>query len=91
MWPFSTRSLLILLAILAFVHFGLPLLADLFFELYHLVNIDALYSVYGALRFGTAQYMFWPYRWVVTLAVALFCIALLWLRQKMRDAKAAAA
>ena len=89
MWPFSTRSLLILLVILAFIHFGTPLLADLFFELYHLFKVEAFYSVYSALRYGTAQYMFWPYRWVVTLLVALLCLSFLWLRQKRRDAKAA--
>jgi len=89
MWPYSTRSLLILIALLAFVHFGTPLLADLFFEIYHLFKIETFYSIYGALRFATAQYMFWPFRWIVTLIVAALALTFLWFRQKRRATKAA--
>jgi len=91
MWPYSTRSLLILIVLLLFVGFGTPLIADLFFELYHLTKIDALYSAYGPLRFVTAQYMFSGYRWIVTAFVGVLALAFLWFRQKRRISKAASA
>ena len=89
MGPFSARSLIILAVIVAFVHFGTPLIADLFFELYHLLKLDFLYSTYGVLRYATAQFMFSPNRWIVTLFVALLGLAFLWLLQKWRAKKEA--
>lgn len=91
MGSLSIRSLLLLIGVVAFVHFGTPLLADLFFELYHLLKIEALYSIYGALRFATAQYMFWENRWMVTALVGLIGLAILWYRKKRHAAKGAAA
>ena len=80
----SKRTILILLAIVAFVHFGTPLLADLFFELYHLTGIDTLYSVYGALRYITAQFMFWDGRWLLSLLFAIVLFSLVWIWKKWR-------
>jgi len=86
----SNRSWIILAALVAFVHFGTPLLAELFFELYHLMKFELLYSVYGLLRYLTAQFMFWSNRWIVTLLAALIGLVILWFRQHRR-AKAEAA
>jgi hypothetical protein len=82
---------MILAALVAFVHLGTPLIADLFFELYHLLKFEFLYSVYGVLRYLTAQFMFWGNRWIGTLAVALLGLAILWLRQHRRAKKEAVA
>ena len=81
MGKLSTKGLVILLVTLLFVHFGTPLLADLFFELYHLTKIDFLYSAYGVVRYATAQFMFSANRWVITLIVGLIGLAILVFRQ----------
>ncbi|QJB68827.1 hypothetical protein [Parasphingorhabdus halotolerans] len=83
--------MVILAAIVAFIHFGTPLIADLFFELYHLSKLEFLYSAYGVLRYLTAQFMFSPNRWMVTFLVGLFGLAILWLLQKRRARKEAKA
>ncbi|MEP2990202.1 MAG: hypothetical protein ABJN65_14570 [Parasphingorhabdus sp.] len=88
MEEFSKRTILIVLAIVAFVHFGTPLLADLFFELYHLTGIEVLYSIYGPLRYVTAQYMFWDNRWLVTLLTATLLLGLSWLWKRWRSSRA---
>ncbi|GAB5487158.1 MAG: hypothetical protein Pars2KO_07280 [Parasphingorhabdus sp.] len=84
MGELSKRSILIVLAITAFVHFGTPLLADLFFELYHLTGIESFYSIYSPLRYITAQYMFWDNRWLVTLLMAMLLFGLAWIWKKWR-------
>jgi hypothetical protein len=88
MGEFSKRTILIVLATAAFVHFGTPLLADLFFELYHLTGIEGLYSIYGPLRYVSAQFMFWNNRWLVTLLTALLLFGLIWLWKKWRSTRA---
>ena len=79
--------ILIVITIAAFVHFGTPLLADMFFELYHLTGIEALYSIYGPLRYVTAQYMFWDNRWLVTLLTAILLLGLVWLWKRWRSSR----
>lgn len=87
MGEFSKRTVLTILAIVIFVHFGTPLLADLFYELYHLTGIEGFYAVYGPLRYVTAQFMFWNHRWLVTLLTAILLIGLVWLWKKWRSAR----
>ena len=79
-WVFLFFSALLL-------HSGTPLIAEFFFELYHMTGFEWTYSAYGATRFLTSYYMVWPNRGLVVVAVALVIfIFLLWRahRRKVR-------
>jgi len=53
------------------VYFLTPLVAEFFYEAYHLTLWDPLYTAYSAARYLTAQFMLWPGRCAVSLAITL--------------------
>ena len=62
------------MATLAFglaVHFLTPMIAELFYEAYHLFLWEPLYTAYGAARYLSSQFMFWPGRWMVSVGLTL--------------------
>ena len=73
------KGLLISISLGLAVHYLTPHAATLMYELYHLVKFEAIYTVYGAMRFLSANFMFWEGRTSVSVAIALAgCIIVLW-------------
>jgi hypothetical protein len=63
---------LVLSVVLALaVHYLTPAAATLVYELYHLLKVEMIYTLYGALRYLSAHFMLWDERWIVSVSVGL--------------------
>jgi hypothetical protein len=78
----SKKRVLVALAVAAYLYFLLPATATLFYELYHLTGVDAVYWGYSLFKAGGYYFSVWPYQLPVCLAVAavIICLPLLWRR-----------
>jgi ABC-type antimicrobial peptide transport system permease subunit len=65
------KSLVLAILVGLAVHYLTPAAATLVYELYHLVKVEMIYTVYGALRFLSAHFMLWDQRWIVSVAVGI--------------------
>ena len=80
----SIRVWVVTSAFLIWFYVGLPGLAALFFEAYHLTGVESLYSIYGVLRFLTGHIVIWPHRLLTTIILGLFLFAILFWRARRR-------
>ena len=70
---FALRAVAVSTAVALYLKFLLPATAGLFYELYHLLSIDALYSVYIGFKVAAVYFAQWPGQ---NLAIALLWILL---------------
>ena len=70
---FVLRAVAVSTAVALYLKFLLPTTAGLFYELYHLLSIDALYSVYIGFKVAAVYFAQWPGQ---NLAIALLWILL---------------
>jgi len=66
-----TRRLVIAVAVALYLYFLLPATAKLFYELYHLTHIDAIYWGYGGFKAAGYYFGMYEYRWLVCTLVAI--------------------
>ena len=53
------------------IYFLTPPLAMSFYELYHLVKIELIYTIYTALKFMSAYFMLWEWRGLTAIAIGI--------------------
>ena len=70
---FALRAVAVSTAVALYLKFLLPATAGLFYELYHLLSINALYSVYIGFKVAAVYFAQWPGQ---NLAIALLWILL---------------
>jgi hypothetical protein len=70
------RRLLFALAAAAYLYFLLPATATMFFELYHLTHIDAIYWGYSGFKAAGYYLGAYQYRLLVCVAVAAAIIVI---------------
>ena len=70
---FALRAVAVSTAVALYLKFLLPATAGLFYELYHLLSIDVLYSVYIGFKVAAVYFAQWPGQ---NLAIALLWILL---------------
>ena len=57
-----------------YLYYLLPLTAVIFYELYHLVEIGAIYWVYSGFKFAGYYFSQWEYRLETSIGVALVIV-----------------
>ncbi len=67
-------GLILALMIALVVHFFTPLLAMLIYELYHILKVEFIYTLYAGLRYASAMFMLWEYRWIVSFLSGVFVL-----------------
>ncbi len=72
----TTKKMIWALLIAAWLYFLLPATATLFYELYHLTGVGAVYWGYSG--FKAAGYYFgnWEYKWLACLGAAAIILLL---------------
>ena len=83
---FTVKRSVIAVAVALYLYFGLPATAVGFYELYHLVGIDAVYWGYSAFKAAGYYLGAWGYKLYVSLAAALLILFLPPLIGKLRGA-----
>jgi hypothetical protein len=63
------NSMLFAIIVANAIYFLTPLLAMSFYELYHLVKIDFIYTIYTAVKFISAYFMLWQWRGITATAI----------------------
>ena len=69
----TRKRIIIAAAVGLYLYFLLPATAVMFYELYHLTGIDAVYWGYSAFKFAGYYFGIWPYQ---LLACALVSVAI---------------
>jgi hypothetical protein len=64
-----TKSTLFAIILAGGIYFLTPPLAMSFYELYHLVKIEFIYTIYTAIKFISAYFMLWEWRGVTSIAI----------------------
>lgn len=64
-----TKSILFAIIVTNGIYFLTPSLAMSFYELYHLVKIDFIYTIYTAVKFVSAYFMLWEWRGITSIAI----------------------
>lgn len=72
----STRKVIWALLIAAWLYFLLPATATLFYELYHLTGIGAVYWGYSGFKAASYYFGTWEYQWLACLGVAALILLL---------------
>lgn len=76
-------ALIVAVAIAAWLRFGLEATGFLFYELYHLTGIDAVYWGYTVFRGAGYYFGIWPYQDIACAGVAALIIGIaLWRGQR---------
>lgn len=70
------RRWLLALLVGLYLYFLLPATAVLFYELYHLTNVDALYWGYSAFKAAGYYLGIWPYRLMACVGAGLVIVCL---------------
>lgn len=71
MRKYIAMCLLVSVTLSLIIYYLTPMAATLVYELYHLVKIEAIYSVYGAMRYLSATFMLWDGRAIVSIVLGL--------------------
>jgi hypothetical protein len=78
-----TKSTLFAIILAGGIYFLTPPLAMSFYELYHLVKIEFIYTIYTAIKFISAYFMLWEWRGVTSIAIGIIGgLIMYWRRQK---------
>ena len=65
------------------IYFLMPPLAMSFYELYHLLKIEFIYTIYTAIKFISAYFMLWEWRGVTAIAIGISGgLIMYWRKQK---------
>jgi hypothetical protein len=83
----SPRRWIIAIAVALYLYFLLPATAQMFFELYHLTKIDAVYWGYSGFKAAGYYLGVYQYRWLVCLGVAAAIILIPTLINTLRGTK----
>ena len=78
------RSWIIAIAVALYLYFLLPATAQVFYELYHLTNIGAIYWGYSGFKAAGYYFGIYEYRFAVCLLVAAAIIIIPLLVKKLR-------
>lgn len=81
---FTLKRVILALAVGLWLYFLLPATATAFYELYHVINFDPFYWVYGGLKTGGYYFEQWPYRGVACIAVVAILVLTPAAWQKLR-------
>ena len=85
----SRSQLLVAILLAAYLYLGLPATATLFYELYHVIGIGALYWAYSG--FKAAGYFLGAYEYRVPVCLASATVIVLlpvWLKKLLSTARA---
>jgi hypothetical protein len=82
-----TKSTLFAIILAACIYFLTPPLAMSFYELYHLVKIELIYTIYTAIKFISAYFMLWEWRGVTSVAIGIIGgLIMYWRKSKAANA-----
>jgi type IV secretory pathway TraG/TraD family ATPase VirD4 len=85
----STKRLIVAIGLGLYLYFLLPATATVFYELYHLVEIDAIYWGYSIFKAAGYYFGVWAYQAYACIAVALLILVMpLIFRKKNSQANA---
>ena len=82
---FTAKRLVIATAVGLYLYFLLPATAVLFYELYHLTGIDAIYWGYSAFKAGGYYFGTWQYQLLTCVIVSAAIVLVPGLIQKVRQ------
>jgi hypothetical protein len=82
---FTAKRLVIATAVGLYLYFLLPATAVLFYELYHLTGIDAIYWGYSAFKAGGYYFGTWQYQLFTCVIVSAAILLVPGLIQKVRQ------
>ena len=80
------RSLAIALAFGYILYSATPTIAMACYELYHLVHLEFIYTLYAALKFASAYFMLWPGRLLSAVIFGGLC-GMVYFWRKTRQVK----
>ena len=70
----SKKRWAVAIGLAIYLYFLLPLTAAVFYELYHLIEIDAIYWGYSGFKFAGYYFDQWPHQELACVGVALLVL-----------------
>jgi hypothetical protein len=81
------KSIVFAILLTGFVYFLLPPFAMAFYELYHLIKVEFIYTIYTAIKFISAYFMLWEWRGVTSLVIGIVGgLIMYWRKSKVANA-----